>query len=96
MEFASGLLLGLGGYLLIVTVLHFLFPESHLDWSKVNLENIAMPQGFVWGVATASHQIEGDNTTIGRSLNNAKVKNRVASHAITGSYGPKTMNCYQN
>ena len=62
MELASGLLLGLGGYLLIITVLHFLFPESHLDWSRVNLENIAMPEGFVWGVATASHQIEGDNT----------------------------------
>ena len=61
MEWESWLLLGLGGYLLIITMLHFLFPETHLDWSKVNLENIAMPEGFVWGVATASHQIEGDN-----------------------------------
>ena len=61
MEWASGLLLGLGGYILIVTVLHLLFQEPHLDWSKVNLENITMPEGFVWGVATASHQIEGDN-----------------------------------
>ena len=61
MEWESWLLLGLGGYLLIITMLHFLFPETHLDWSKVNLENFAMPEGFVWGVATASHQIEGDN-----------------------------------
>ena len=61
MEWESGLLFGLGGYLLIVTVLHFLFPENHLDWSKIDLENISMPEGFVWGVATASHQIEGDN-----------------------------------
>ena len=54
MEWESGLLLGLGGYLLIVTLFHFLFPEPHLDWSKVDLENIAMPEGFVWGVATLS------------------------------------------
>ena len=39
--------------------------EEHRDWSNVDYSNLlngqAFPPDFMWGVATASHQIEGGN-----------------------------------
>ncbi|DAC44742.1 MAG TPA: glycosyl hydrolase family protein [Candidatus Poseidoniales archaeon] len=43
-----------------------MWSEEHRDWTKVNYkpltEGTAFPSEFMWGVATASHQIEGGNT----------------------------------
>ena len=40
--------------------------EEHRNWSDVDytklLNGQAFPPNFMWGVATASHQIEGGNT----------------------------------
>ena len=37
------------------------FPEKHMSWETINLEKLEFPSEFMWGVATASHQIEGNN-----------------------------------
>ena len=49
-------------YLTIILIFHLLFPEKHLDWQSINLNEMTFPQDFTWGVATASHQIEGGNS----------------------------------
>ena len=36
--------------------------RKHLDWQSINLDEMTFPQDFTWGVATASHQIEGGNS----------------------------------
>jgi beta-glucosidase len=40
--------------------------EEHRDWDSVDYTNLLsgnlFPPNFMWGVATASHQIEGGNT----------------------------------
>ena len=54
-------LIAIGAYALTILVLSLRNPETHIDWSKQDLENLKFPSDFSWGVATASHQIEGDN-----------------------------------
>ena len=49
-------------YFFIVSFLHILFPEKHLNWNEINSDNLNFPKTFTWGVATASHQIEGGNS----------------------------------
>ena len=49
-------------YLIIIFLFHIIFPERHLDWQSINLDDITFPNDFTWGVATASHQIEGGNS----------------------------------
>ena len=61
MEVTIVLAISLAVYLLLVTILRLFYPEPHEDWSKINLEEVRFPSGFSWGVATASHQIEGNN-----------------------------------
>jgi len=55
------LLIALAVYCLITAILCLRFPETHIDWNQVNLEELTFPTDFSWGVATASHQIEGHN-----------------------------------
>jgi len=35
-------------------------PELHWDWNKIDTANIDFPPEFLWGVATAAHQVEGN------------------------------------
>ena len=35
------------------------YPEPHLNWSDVDVESISFPPDFLWGAATAAHQVEG-------------------------------------
>ena len=48
-------------YCFITTILCLKYPEKHINWDQVNLEDFTFPTDFSWGVATASHQIEGHN-----------------------------------
>jgi beta-glucosidase len=32
------------------------------DWSKIDTKKLSFPKDFIWGVATAAHQVEGYNT----------------------------------
>jgi beta-glucosidase len=54
-------LIALAVYCSITAILCLRFPETHIDWNQVNLEELTFPTDFSWGVATASHQIEGHN-----------------------------------
>ena len=55
------LIIGFSCYAIIILFLSKKYPEEHLDWTKINCEEYQFPQDFTWGVATASHQIEGNN-----------------------------------
>ena len=37
-------------------------PQLKWDWNKVDTENMNFPENFLWRVATAAHQVEGNNT----------------------------------
>lgn len=37
-------------------------PQLKWDWSKINTNQLTFPKDFLWGVATAAHQVEGYNT----------------------------------
>ena len=48
-------------YFFLVLIFSWRDPEKHIDWSSMDLDNLKFPGSFSWGVATASHQIEGHN-----------------------------------
>ncbi|MFA6126719.1 MAG: glycoside hydrolase family 1 protein [Bacteroidales bacterium] len=37
-------------------------PQLKWNWSKIDVNKISFPKDFIWGVATAAHQVEGYNT----------------------------------
>jgi beta-glucosidase len=37
-------------------------PQLQWDWTKIDTGKISFPKDFIWGVATAAHQVEGNNT----------------------------------
>ena len=36
-------------------------PEINWDWNKIKTERTFFPKDFMWGTATAAHQVEGNN-----------------------------------
>lgn len=45
----------------VAVYLHVKHPQTRWDWSKIDTNDVAFPKGFIWGTATAAHQIEGNN-----------------------------------
>lgn len=37
-------------------------PQLRWEWSKIDTKKTSFPGDFLWGVATAAHQVEGNNT----------------------------------
>ena len=37
-------------------------PQLKWDWSETDLNKLSFPKDFIWGVATAAHQVESNNT----------------------------------
>jgi len=46
----------------VVTYLSWTNPEVEWQWDQINTSDIHFPSNFVWGTATAAHQVEGNNT----------------------------------
>ncbi len=40
---------------------NFQYPQTRWDWSKIDTGDVSFPKNFIWGTATAAHQIEGSN-----------------------------------
>jgi beta-glucosidase len=48
-------------YVAGVSYFHFSYPQTKWDWSKIDTNDVSFPKDFIWGTATAAHQIEGNN-----------------------------------
>ena len=55
------LIAGLFLYAIIIVFLSKKYPETHYDSENIDCQDYQFPDNFTWGVATASHQIEGNN-----------------------------------
>ena len=49
-------------YVIISAYFHFTFPEMRWDWDNIKAEKMSFPISFIWGTATAAHQVEGHCT----------------------------------
>ena len=38
------------------------YPDVEWDWKNINTKDMYFPKNFIWGTATAAHQVEGFNT----------------------------------
>jgi len=47
-------------YIVIILILNVIYPELRWDWSKIKKKDISFPESFIWGTATAAHQVEGN------------------------------------
>jgi beta-glucosidase len=63
------LVLQLGFWLLVASAaawiagcvwLHLKYPEPFWDWKDIDVDAVSFPPEFLWGVATAAHQVDGD------------------------------------
>jgi beta-glucosidase len=50
-------------YLITTAYLNYTEPVEHWDWDEIDLNDISFPENFIWGVASAAHQVEGGHTT---------------------------------
>jgi beta-glucosidase len=44
----------------IIVMLRKRHPEVRWDWTRIDTSTATFPAGFIWGTATAAHQVEGD------------------------------------
>ncbi|MBI65199.1 MAG: beta-glucosidase [Candidatus Marinimicrobia bacterium] len=46
------------------TVLYFVisYPNIEWNWDEIDVDDLEFPKSFIWGTATAAHQVEGNNT----------------------------------
>ncbi len=57
------ILLGLGlGWVVACIWLSQRHPEPLWDWATIDTSDRSFPKGFLWGSATAAHQVDGGNT----------------------------------
>jgi beta-glucosidase len=49
-------------YLLPTAYLNYTEPVLKWDWDSIDLDELSFPKGFIWGVASAAHQVEGNHT----------------------------------
>ena len=50
-------------YLIPTAYLNYTEPVEHWNWDEIDVDDISFPDGFVWGVSSAAHQVEGYHTT---------------------------------
>ena len=49
-------------YIIIILLLHLRYPELRWNWKNINIDKIKFDSEFMWGTATAAHQVEGNCT----------------------------------
>ncbi len=49
------------GWISACWVLSKRHPEPLWDWDAIDTQDLAFPKGFIWGSATAAHQVDGGN-----------------------------------
>jgi beta-glucosidase len=49
-------------YSVLILWLNYSFPKTKWDWTKLNTSELNFPKNFLWGTATAAHQVEGSHT----------------------------------
>lgn len=49
-------------YFLLIGYFNYKYPVLKWDWSTINSKNLSFPDHFLWGTATAAHQVEGGHT----------------------------------
>jgi beta-glucosidase len=77
--FISLLLIVAIAYFGAVLYFHFSYPQTSWDWSQIDTNAVQFPKDFLWGTATAAHQIEGnnENTNWGEwEKDSARIKDR--------------------
>ena len=47
---------------MIILYHNITYPNIKWDWNKIKTERVYFPENFMWGTATAAHQVEGNNT----------------------------------
>ena len=52
----------IGLYVIAISYFHFKYPEMRWNWDNISTDKISFPQSFIWGTATAAHQVEGNCT----------------------------------
>ena len=79
--------LGLG-----VFALHLRYPELRWDWSSIDTGDVDFPADFLWGSATAAHQVEGNmpdnNWTWWETQKDSKGRWRIHEGAKVGAAAP--------
>ncbi len=48
-------------YVATISYFHFSYPQTKWNWEQIDTNNVSFPKDFIWGTATAAHQIEGNN-----------------------------------
>lgn len=48
-------------YVVSIAYFHFVYPQTKWDWDSIDTKKTKFPKDFIWGTATAAHQVEGDN-----------------------------------
>ena len=51
----------LGFYVFLAFYFHLSYPQPKWDWRQIDTSQAKFPANFIWGTATAAHQIEGNN-----------------------------------
>ena len=46
--------------ILLIITFNIKYKEVRWNWNEININNISFPESFIWGTATASHQVEGN------------------------------------
>ena len=47
-------------YISVIAYFHFKYPELRWNWDDISTEAMSFPSSFIWGTATAAHQVEGN------------------------------------